>query len=169
MREHFPDLNEHRIVRLGDSSVLANRRPDGRIEVHEYLVFHGGSGATLEMREFGITALERQLLAAGFREVHFLREDLPGIGVYFDDDVSQPLIARKEPFAADRRLWAGLIDEWRTSQEQAHREHARAERLTAEIGSERERSENLAARIAGASESRWLRLGRKLGLGPRFG
>ena len=154
MREHFPELNEFRVVPLGNSQVVVNRRRDGSLEVHDDLVFHGGSGSTLEMREFGITALENKLLNAGFREVSFLTENLPPIGVLFDHDVSQPLIARKEPFVMDRPAQAQLAEEWRASSERARRQQHRAE--------------TLAAQVRMAEESRWLRLGRKIGLGPKF-
>ena len=154
MREHFPELNQFRIVPLGDSQVLVNRRQDGSLEVRDDLVFHGGTGATLEMREFGMTALEDKLHKAGFREVSFLTENLPSIGVLFDHDVSQPLVARKEPFVMDRCGQSQLAEEWRVSSERAQRQQARAD--------------SLAAQVRMAEESRWLRLGRKLGLGPKF-
>jgi SAM-dependent methyltransferase len=154
MREHFPELNEFRIVQLGDSQVLVNRRQDGSLEARDDLVFHGGSGATLEMREYGMTALENQLRNAGFREVFFLAENLAPIGVLFDHDVSQPLIARKEPFVMDRCGQSQLAEEWRESSDRA--------RL------QQERADSLAAQVRMAEESRWLRLGRKLGVGPKF-
>ena len=154
MREHFPELNEFRVVPLGAKHVLVNRRRDGSLEVREDLIFHGGSGETLEMREFGISALESKLLAAGFREVSFLAEDLPPIGILFDHDVSQPMIARKEPFLLDRRAQSQLAEEWRAAAERAVTHQKRAE--------------NLAEQVRLAQESRWLRLGRKLGLGPKF-
>jgi SAM-dependent methyltransferase len=147
MREHFPELHEYRVVPLGAANVLINRRGDGSLEIRDDLVFHGGSGATLEMREFGATELERKLLASGFRQVHFLTDNLPEIGIYFDHDVSQPLIARKEPFALGSYARAEMIDLWR-----------------AESG----RANLLAAQIQAASASRWLRLGKKLGLGPNL-
>src|SRR5256885_7181551 len=53
-------------------------------------IFHGGSGATLEMREFGATALREKLSGAGFQEAELLVDNLPEIGVLFDHDVSQP-------------------------------------------------------------------------------
>ena len=34
MREHFPELNEYRVARLGASDVLVNRRRDGSVEAH---------------------------------------------------------------------------------------------------------------------------------------
>ena len=110
MREHFPELHDYRIVPLGDSAVLINRRRDGKLEVSESLIFHGGSGTTLEMREFGISELRAKLLAAGFREVHFLVENVLEIGILFDHDVSQPLIARKERFVLDAAARTQIID-----------------------------------------------------------
>lgn len=154
LREHFPELNEYRIVQVGDSQILVNRKLDGSLEIHDDLIFHGGSGATLEMREFGITALEGKLLSTGFREVFFLLENVPGIGVLFDHDVSQPLIARKEPFLLDRWAAGQLIEVWQSANERADRERSRAEALKTQIGF--------------AGQSRWLRLGRRLGLGPKF-
>jgi SAM-dependent methyltransferase len=147
MREHFPELNDYRVVPLGNSTVLINRRRDGSLEIRDELVFHGGTGATLEMREFGATALRAKMCASGFREVHFLTENVPEIGVFFDGDVSQPLIARKEPFALTAAARAQMIELWR---------------------GERQRANFLANRIHAASRSRWLRIGKKLGLGPKF-
>ena len=154
MREHFPELNKYRIVRLGDSEVLVNRRRDGTLEARDDLIFHGGSGATLEMREFGMTALESKLIGAGFREALFLTENLPPIGVFFDHDVSQPLIARKEPFLMDRPALAQLLEQWRAATELAEGRQGRAD--------------TLATQVRMAEKSRWLQLGRKLGVGPKF-
>lgn len=64
MREHFPDLHHYRIVPLGGAFVLVNRKQDGSVELRDDLVFHAGKGATLEMREFGITELRAKLLAS---------------------------------------------------------------------------------------------------------
>ncbi len=154
MREHFPELKEYRVVPLGNSSVLINRRQDGTLEIRDDLVFHGGAGATLEMREFGITELRAKLLAAGFLDVHFLTDNVPEIGILFDKDVSQPLIARKNPFIMDTCTRSQMVEEWRNAQNL--------------ISQERERGDTLAAQLRLAAESRWLKLGRMLGLGPRL-
>jgi hypothetical protein len=74
--------------------------------------------------------------------------------VLFDRDVSQPLIARKEPFVMDRRGQSQLAEEWGAANELARRQQ--------------ERADSLAAQVRMAEESRWLRLGRKLGVGPKF-
>lgn len=154
LREHFPDLHEFRIVLLGDSSVLINRRRDGTLEIRDDLTFHGGSGATLEMREFGATALLAQLLGAGFHTVDFMTENVPEHGILFDHDTSQPLIARKHDFIFDHSASHQIVDAWQAAEDQARQE--------------KERADVLAERIRMASGSRWLRLGRKLGIGPKF-
>jgi len=155
MREHFPELHEYRVVQMGNSTVLINRRRDGTLEIKEdNLVLHGGSGATLEMREFGITELKSKLLAAGFHDVLFLNEHVPESGILFDHDVSQPLIARKETFVMNVAARRQLVDLWSAAGMQAQQE--------------RERAEALAGQIRLASQSRWLRLGRMLGVGPKF-
>jgi SAM-dependent methyltransferase len=154
LREHFPDLGQYRIVPLGGTMVLINRRPDGSLEARDDLVFHGGSGATLEMREYGATALKQQLLGAGFCEVSFLEENIPSAGVYFDYDVSQPLIARKAPFVMEKSAISQLIDQWRAGSGGAGEDHRQAEILREQVKM--------------ARQSRWLKLGRKLGLGPEL-
>lgn len=160
MREHFPGLYEFRVVPLGDSQVLINRRRDGTLEVRDDLVFHGGTGATLEMREFGITELQANLLAAGFLEVNFLTVNMPEIGVLFDHDVSQPLIARKEPFVMDKCARSQIINEWRAAQDRPKDREPDPQ--------ERKRVHQMAEQMRLASESRWVRLGRLLGVGPKF-
>ena len=145
-REHFPELFEYRTVPLAGRDVLINRRRDGTLEIRDDLVFHGGTGETLEMREFGISALEARLRGAGFRDVHFLTSNVPEWGILFDHDTSQPLVARKQPYALDRCAQTQLFEAWRDS---------------AGSGS-------LEDQLRLATQSRWIKLGRKLGVGPRF-
>jgi hypothetical protein len=154
LSEHFPELHEFRIVPLGASSVLINRRRDGALEIRDDLVFHGGTGATLEMREFGATALRAQLLAAGFRAVDFLTENVSASGILFDHDTSQPLVARNGDFTFDHCAGHQMVDAWQVAEAAARQE--------------KERAAQLAERIRLASGSRWLRLGRRLGVGPSF-
>jgi SAM-dependent methyltransferase len=144
-REHFPELYEYRTVPLAGRDVLVNRRRDGSLEIRDDLVLHGGTGEALEMREFGISALEAKLRGAGFQDVYFLTSNVQEWGILFDQDTSQPLLARKQPFALDRCAQSQLFEAWRESAD----------------GS-------LEKQIRLATQSRWLRLGRKLGVGPRF-
>jgi|ERR1035437_1550729 SAM-dependent methyltransferase len=169
LREHYPDLHEYRILPLGGTPVLINRRRDGHLEVTDELAFHGGVGATLEMRQFTVPALYEKLLASRFTNVRFFNENVPECGILFDHDVSQPLIARKEqPFALTGAARAEIIDLWRGAEDRAWRDRqlaANAEDLARET---RALNETLAARIRLASRSRWLRLGQAFGMGPKL-
>jgi hypothetical protein len=147
LREHFADLHEFRVVPLGGREVLINRRRDGSLEVREDLIFHGGAGETLEMREFGLSALEADLLAAGFREVHFLTANVPDWGILFDHDTSQPLIARRQPYALDRCAQSQLFEVWRDAEDRAWNA-----------------GERLQTAYDPRPASRWTRLGRRLGM-----
>jgi SAM-dependent methyltransferase len=169
LREHFPDLYEYRILPLGGTPVLINRRRDGNLEVTDDLVFHEGFGATLEMRQFTVPALYEKLLASRFSNVRFFNENVPELGILFDRDVSQPLIAAKEqPFALTGPARVEIIDLWRSAEDSAWRDRqlaASAENLARET---RALHETLAERIRLASRSRWLRLGQAFGIGPKF-
>lgn len=138
--EHFPELYQYRIVPLGHAPVLINRRRDGSLEITGELLFHTGAGATLEMRQFSPRTLREKLMATGFREVEFLNDNLPQIGVFFTPDVSQPIVARKGRFVLSGPALSQFIDSWRSARKQ----------------------------ISMASTSRWVRLGRRLRVGPRF-
>jgi SAM-dependent methyltransferase len=147
VKEHFPDLHQYRLVPLGETIVLINRRRDGHLEITDELAFHDGPGSTLEMRLLSTVDLRNGLLDGGFREVEFLNGDLVQIGVVLDADVSQPLVARKAPFTMNRAALTQFVDSWtRQTQER----------------------DLLAKRISLASRSRWVRLGRLMGVGPRF-
>jgi SAM-dependent methyltransferase len=139
--EHFPELHEYRVVTLGEAPVLINRRRDGGLEIREDLLFHGGPGAVLEMRQFSPAELKRKLLGNGFRDVEFLTADVERYGVWLDEEVSQPLIARREKqFEIRGEALRELVDSLNRAEKQ----------------------------IALATNSRWLRLGKALGLGPKF-
>ena len=154
MKEHFPELHEYRIVPLGGENVLINRRRDGTLEICNDLIFHGGSGATLEVREFGATALRERLLGAGFADVHFLTGNVEEIGIYWDHDVSQPLVARKAPYMMDHRAAGELAAQWRQGQETLWGLEDQLNRTRQQLSL--------------AAGSRWMRLGRALGVGPKL-
>jgi SAM-dependent methyltransferase len=169
MREHFPELHEYRVLPLGRTPVLINRRRDGQLEVTDDLVLHGGFGATLEMRQFTVPALYEKLLGARFTDVRFFNENVPELGILFDRDVSQPPIPGKEqPFVMAGPARAEIVDLWRSAEDSAWRHQqlaAKSERLARDACA---LNETLAERIRMASRSRWLRLGRTFGIGPRL-
>jgi len=110
--EHFPELHEYAVVRLGERHVLVNRTREGKVEVHENLVFHGGPGATLEMRVFSESDLRRMLAGAGFGEVRIYGQDCPEFGIVRDGLCSLPLAARKGEFAFGVDAARELMEQW---------------------------------------------------------
>jgi SAM-dependent methyltransferase len=100
MTEHFPDLHEFGLTRLGDRVHLINRTREGAVQVFENLVFHrDGSGSALEMREFSESALKQLLTAAGFETVRVYSDEYPPFGILHSESCSLPIAARKAPFA----------------------------------------------------------------------
>ena len=92
--EHFPELHRYELIDVAGQKVLLNRTQDGRWQVFEDLVFHGGDGATLEMRLFGRESLLRMLYIAGFEDVEVHDRDDPRFGIVFREPWSLPITAR---------------------------------------------------------------------------
>ena len=93
--EHFPELDDFRIEDGGRR--LVNRTLDGREQVFEHVCFHGGDGATLEMRVFALPDLLRLLEAAGFTDIRVHDEALPSWGILVDTPCSLPITAIARP------------------------------------------------------------------------
>jgi hypothetical protein len=71
-------------------AVLLNAPENGGpIEIYRDLFFHGGEGATLEMRIFGETDLIVRLHAAGFHSVEIL-EFYESVGYLWDFPAERP-------------------------------------------------------------------------------
>lgn len=92
-QEHFPELYHYEIFQRAGRHVLRNVTRDGREQVFEDLVFHGGSGSTLEMRVFSRNSMLNELKQAGFREVKIYSEPCWEFGIYWHDSWSLPLSA----------------------------------------------------------------------------
>lgn len=93
--EHFPDLHAWVIRDSGEAARLHNRTRDGREQVFDALKFHGGEGATLEMRIFSRATLGQALQDAGFVEIRFRDDDALEWGVYNAIKKSLPVTARR--------------------------------------------------------------------------
>jgi len=139
--EHFPELNEYGVARLGGRLVLVNRTAAGEIQTFDDLVFHVSFGdPALEVREFSERDLVCALRAAGLTGVHIYAEDYPPYGILHAEACSFPIAVRKAPIALSRDAVRDLAEQWRDVR-QTHDRQMR--RLT---------------------ESFWFRIGRKLGL-----
>jgi SAM-dependent methyltransferase len=93
--EHFPDLYDFTIMTDSGNYSLENVTRSGEVQEFHDLVFHGGPGATLEMRVFGEAALLQHLAEAGFEATTVHREpDFPH-GIWWPEPWSLPLSARR--------------------------------------------------------------------------
>ena len=92
--EHFPDLYEYEIVEADGRRVLRNVTRDGEIQEFRDLVFHGGDGATLEMRVFSERDLLAHFAAAGFEETVIYSEPDAAHGAGWPEPWSLPMAAR---------------------------------------------------------------------------
>lgn len=92
-REHFPELHDYRILNRGGQNTLINRTADGRLQEFPRVVFHGGPGETLEMREFALADLEQQLCKAGFRRMELFAQPAFEHGVYWCAPYPVPVVA----------------------------------------------------------------------------
>ena len=92
--EHFSDLHRFRIDDAAGRPVLHNTTRDGREQRFGDLVFHGGDGATLEMRLFSRDGIVRELEAAGFSQVRFCGEPCERFGIVWPEPWSIPIVAR---------------------------------------------------------------------------
>jgi SAM-dependent methyltransferase len=93
-QEHFPELHEYHIEREGEAFVLQNRTRDGRHQSFRDLIFHGGPGATLEMRLFSEADICAHLVNAGFSDIKVHREAAFPYGIYWNEPWSVPITAR---------------------------------------------------------------------------
>ena len=82
-REHYPGVVDFDVARACGQEVVVWRSADGRLHLDAEPVFHGGSGATLELRVFGREAVLAHLAQAGFERVRVLDTPRLGCGYYW--------------------------------------------------------------------------------------
>ena len=99
--EHYPGLSEYEILDFRGGKILVNRDESGRLQVYDNLVFHGGEGATLEMRLFCESDILGRLASAGFEDIQVHDQPKLSIGYYW------PELSQADPEAPP--LYAYLI------------------------------------------------------------
>lgn len=92
-REHFPELHEWDVAEVDGQWRLWNRTAAGQEQSYTDLVFHGGPGATLEMRLFSCAALQREFERAGFARVRIADEPYLPFGIHWPHRWSVPMVA----------------------------------------------------------------------------
>jgi hypothetical protein len=136
--EHFPGGSPSAVAEIGGKTVLLATAGDGSYQVFDNLSFHGGLGATLEMRVYSEAALRARLTDAGLNSIQIETRPNAGYGVVFPGRGSLPVIVSRGGF-----------------QFPPHAVKELAEQISESRGILRK-----------VRASRWMSLGRKLGLGP---
>ncbi|MEJ1354015.1 MAG: methyltransferase domain-containing protein [Candidatus Sedimenticola sp. (ex Thyasira tokunagai)] len=93
--EHFSELHDYHIEKRKGKWVLQNTTTDGRSQVFDHLIFHGGEGETLEMRLFSETGVLGELYRAGFTDIRIHNEPCRKHGIKWPQDWSLPITARR--------------------------------------------------------------------------
>jgi SAM-dependent methyltransferase len=93
--EHFPELFTYKIIHQDGSPVLENVTRTGEVQRFETLRFHGGPGASLEMRRFSKPSLLAAFAQAGFSEVEICHAPCFDYGIVWLTQHSYPILARK--------------------------------------------------------------------------
>jgi SAM-dependent methyltransferase len=127
--EHFPNLHEYSVITLGGRPVLVNRTPEGQLEAHDNLVFHGGPGSTLELRELNETTLLQRLSEAGFAHTRIVADRYEPFGIVHAESWSLPVIAARQEFVLPRQAVAELAAALQTCQTNLHNESAERQHL----------------------------------------
>jgi SAM-dependent methyltransferase len=92
--EHFPELYDYELVEEDGRELLRNTTREGEKQVFDDLHFHGGVGATLEMRVFSEPDLLAEFERAGFTETKVYREPEPAHGIGWPEGWALPVAAR---------------------------------------------------------------------------
>jgi SAM-dependent methyltransferase len=109
--EHFGRGNAVGITNVGGKLVVVSCRDDGRYEVFDNLIFHGGDGSTLEMRVFSESDLRKLLAGCGLTRMHFDGRGSDEFGVRYTGPCSLPIIAGREPFSLTLTGVAELVEQ----------------------------------------------------------
>jgi hypothetical protein len=93
--EHFPDLHNYHIYSDENGYKMDNEKANGEKETFDKLIFHGGPGATLEMRIFSRNGVVQELNKARFADIHIMEENCIEYGIYWQQKWSLPIVATK--------------------------------------------------------------------------
>ena len=105
--EHYSDLNDYEILEFQGEKILVNRDYAGHLQVYDNLVFHGGEGATLEMRVFCETDVLSHLARSGFENIRVHDQPHLSIGYYWPDpefpgwESGNYIISARRPVVSD--------------------------------------------------------------------
>jgi SAM-dependent methyltransferase len=94
--EHFPEIFDYHITTEGGKKLLINKTRDGKIQRYENLRFHGGAGATLEMRIFSKPSLIKHIESAGFTDITVYDMSTPEFGILANEEGSSFVMSMRK-------------------------------------------------------------------------
>lgn len=100
--EHYPGLHEFKILDFGGKKIIVNRDSCGALQVYDNPIFHGGEGATLELRLFCEDDILSRLGRAGFKNILVHELALLPIGYYWATwpEMDSPEMVDKHPLTS---------------------------------------------------------------------
>lgn len=95
--EHYPSLFKYSIEFNDGEYLVQNETINGKKEIFSNPIFHGGPGATLEMRQFSKDSIINYFNSSGFSKIEFneIEEDLNQYGIYWHTDLDLIITATK--------------------------------------------------------------------------
>lgn len=94
--EHFGELFDYKIITKKGKKVLINKTLQGDVQNFEKLRFHGGPGATLEMRLFSKPSLIKNIKKAGFTNIKLYNYAIPEFGILLDKNTPSLVISMRK-------------------------------------------------------------------------
>ncbi len=95
-QEHYPQLYDYQIIKEMGRFVLKNTTRTGEQQSFDKLRFHGGPGATLEMRFFSKADLHDNLKNAGFSDIRFHDNSIPEFGILIEKNALSLIISMRK-------------------------------------------------------------------------
>ena len=189
--EHFPNLFDWVLTQIQKQWLLVNKTKNGEYEIFDKLIFHGGQGQTLEMRLFSRPSLEGHFAHARL-QAEFAEESCHKYGILFNKPWSLPCILRRlpqtehvgvsesgrepgieqvSPVEALRLSRLEIVELYREiDAKTAHTQRLAVRNLELEKNAQvlSQQVNYLQQQQSLIKQSKWLRLGRLLGLGPKL-
>jgi hypothetical protein len=111
--------------------------------------------------------LTEKLRDAGFSEVAFQDDAVEKFGIVLQG-WSRPLVARKEPFAPSRDVFRQVLQEYQSQAIVLSEVLRQKAEVSAQLSRLQSEKNMLETKLRAAAQSKWVRLGNRLGRGPRL-
>jgi SAM-dependent methyltransferase len=94
--EHFPTIKKFKIIDFFEKKILINEVKEDCYETFHKLNFHGGDGATLELRIFSLSDLLSNLKDNEFVNITIHKDEYPNFGIFHAHNMGLVISAIKK-------------------------------------------------------------------------